>query len=68
VIDLANTVLDPLERTGKPYLEESYFWRGRAKYAIGDVQGGIADVKTALQYHPGFQPAIDQLNQWGVSP
>jgi len=68
VIKLANSILDPLELTQKPYLEESYYWRGQAKYALGDVAGGIEDVKKSLEYHPGFQPALDLLNQWGVNP
>jgi hypothetical protein len=63
VINLATQTIDYVE---KPYLEESFYWRGRARAATGDVTGDISDQRTALKYHPGFQPVLDELNRLGV--
>jgi len=63
VINLATQTIDYVE---KPYLEESFYWRGRARAATGDVSGDISDQRTALTYHPGFQPVLDELNRLGV--
>jgi tetratricopeptide (TPR) repeat protein len=67
VIDLANINLN--DRITKPRsLEESWFWRARAEYALGSYDQAIADMRTALYYHPNFPPALDMLSLWGVSP
>jgi tetratricopeptide (TPR) repeat protein len=60
VIDLANAVLYVQEN-----LEESWYWRGMARYQLGDRQGAIDDWREALVRHPGFAPALDQLTQLG---
>jgi hypothetical protein len=65
VINLATTTLDAMN---EPILEESYYWRGRAKLALKDVNGAIADFRSSLKYHPGFSPTLDQLQQLGVKP
>jgi hypothetical protein len=49
-------------------LEESYYWRGMAKAALGDTDGAIKDFKEALKWHPGWSIAIDQLKLLGVNP
>ncbi len=49
-------------------LEESYYWRGLAKSALGDTDGAIQDLKEALKWHPGWSIAIDQLKLLGVTP
>jgi hypothetical protein len=67
VIDLANNNLDRIQRLGET-LEESMFWRARAEYALGLSDSAYADMRQALHYHPGFQPALDMLGLWGVSP
>lgn len=38
-------------------LEESYYWRGKARLAQGDREGARADFKAALRYHEGWEPA-----------
>ncbi|MGA2111847.1 MAG: C39 family peptidase [Anaerolineales bacterium] len=63
VIDLANETLDQQE-----YLEESWYWRGMAKIALGDLRGGADDLRTALSKHPGFPPALAELQQLGLKP
>jgi len=44
-------------------LEESYYWRGKARMALGDVQGARSDFNTALRYHEGWVPAQKALNE-----
>ncbi len=61
---LADNTLKAMQ--SDPNLEESYYWRGMARAALGDSQEAIRDFTTALKYHPGFQPAIYQLNVLGV--
>ncbi len=75
VISLADNTLDFMkkraERLNKeywPYLEETFYWRGKAKIGLGDLEAGIADLRSALQYHPGFSPALDDLSRLGVTP
>jgi tetratricopeptide (TPR) repeat protein len=65
VIDLANTTLG---LTSEPNLEESYYWRGRARLALGDVDGAIQDFQASLKHHKDFQPALEQLGLLGVTP
>jgi tetratricopeptide (TPR) repeat protein len=66
VLNLAETTLDAMQ--SEKNLEESYYWRGMAKAALGDTAGAIGDFRASLQYHPGFEPAIYQLEQLGASP
>jgi hypothetical protein len=42
-------------------LEESHYWRGRARLALGDVEGARADFEAALRYHEDWAPAQEQL-------
>lgn len=64
VIDLAGTTLDSAL---EPYLEESYYWRARAKLMLGDQDGAISDLRTSLEYHPNFQPSVEIMQQLGIS-
>ena len=64
LIDLADQTI---KSTDKPYLEESYYWRGRAERANGDTNSDIADQRLALKYHPGFKPSQDELAQLGIN-
>jgi hypothetical protein len=63
VIDLATKAI---ASTSEPAIEESWVWRARAKAALGDTTGAIEDFKTALKWHPGFQPALDGLKALGA--
>ena len=65
VIELADTTVENIH---EPYLEESFYWRGRAKLGLGDETGGIADLKTSVEMHPGFIPGIELLQSMGVNP
>ncbi len=66
VINLATTTLE--DTISEPVLEESLYWRGQAKYMIGDTQGAINDFRAALKIHPGFTPAIQGLQDLGAQP
>jgi len=66
VIDLANITLT--ETISKPTLEESIYWRGQAKYMIGDTPGAIADYRETLRLHPNWGSAIQALQDLGVQP
>ena len=65
VINLASTTLDAMS---EPVLEESYYWRALAREALGDSKGAIKDLRSALEAHPGFEPALTQLEQLGETP
>jgi hypothetical protein len=65
VIELASKTLDAMS---EPVLEESYYWRAMASIASGNNEGAIKDLLSALKYHPGFEPALSQLQQLGVAP
>ena len=58
VINLATTTLTIMEQ---PILEESFYWRGMAKKALGDVDGAAQDFRESLKLHPDFEPALYQL-------
>jgi tetratricopeptide (TPR) repeat protein len=66
VLYLADGTLNAMQ--GERNLEESYYWRGMAKAALGDTHGATQDFLTSLEYHKGFEPAIYQLNELGVTP
>jgi tetratricopeptide (TPR) repeat protein len=65
VIDLANATFDTI---GDDVLEETWYWRGMGKLALGDTQGAIDDIRESLRLHPNFAPALYQLSLLGVSP
>lgn len=64
VIDLATQTIDTAR---KPYLEESFYWRARAKSMIGDRDGANADLCESLQYHPQFPPTLGAMAELGLS-
>ncbi|MFN2177110.1 MAG: C39 family peptidase [Anaerolineales bacterium] len=63
IIVLADNTLGKITET---ILEESYYWRARAKLALGDQEGAIADFQKSLEAHPGFTPSIEELRRLGV--
>ncbi|MFP3897133.1 MAG: C39 family peptidase, partial [Anaerolineales bacterium] len=56
VIALAEATLSTF-----PNMEEAYYWRGKARLALGDVEGARSDFYSALHYHEGWQPAEEAL-------
>ena len=59
VINLATTTLAAMS---EPILEESYYWRGLAKAALGDKAGAIADLEESVRLNPHFRPGLYQLS------
>lgn len=68
VVDLATFAINSVTPGVVPGLEESYFWRGQAEEAFGEPQRAIADYRTALQRHPGYDLAEAALRALGETP
>ncbi len=66
VIDLADITISYV--SNQPAIEESWVWRGRAKVALGDIEGAIEDFREALKWHPGWWVAEAELQNLGVEP
>lgn len=66
VIDLADITLS--YSSVQPAIEETWVWRGRAKVALGDIDGAIEDFRAALEWHPGWWVAETELQNLGVTP
>jgi len=66
--DVINLADQTLANTDEPALEESFYWRARARNALGDAAGAIEDLRTSLIWHPGFAPSLDLLQSLGVAP
>jgi tetratricopeptide (TPR) repeat protein len=49
-------------------LEESYYWRGMARLALGDRERARADFKAALRYHQDWPPAATALAEMTDAP
>ena len=64
--DVINLVNQTLSTLGSPILEESLYWRGLAKEALGDVDGAIVDLTKAAEINPISTDALVQLNRLGV--
>jgi tetratricopeptide (TPR) repeat protein len=62
VIDLAYTALVNVD---KPVLEETYYWRGLAKEALGDRAGAVEDLTRAFTLNPNSTPAGEALQRIG---
>lgn len=62
VIDLADAALN-----ARPDLEENFFWRGWARYMLGDKNGAIEDFRSALEVNPNFNDARAALESLGVA-
>lgn len=78
-LNLANATLDFIQKRSErlgtthliqvgPYIEETWYWRGKVKAVLGDQKGAVEDQRTALKYHPGFTPALDELKRLGATP
>ncbi len=58
VINLAHATLINVD---KPVLEETYYWRGMAKEALGDREGALEDLTRAFKLNPNSTPAGEEL-------
>jgi hypothetical protein len=66
VIDLADITISYV--SNQPAIEESWVWRGRARVALGDIDGAIEDFREALKWHPGWWVAEAELRNLGIEP
>lgn len=64
VVNLAHITLSSVD---KPVLEESYFWRGMARLALGDREGAITDLQRAARLNPRSTDAVAQLQDLGIA-
>lgn len=66
--DVINLADKTIKAASEPYIEESFYWRARAKAQLGDVDGAIKDLNQSLEYHPDFSPSVALLQALGVTP
>jgi tetratricopeptide (TPR) repeat protein len=64
VIKLANTTFSWV---GQPVLEESYYWRGMAYAALGEINLAVSDFKKAALLNPNYMPPRQELERLGVT-
>ena len=58
IIELANTTFFAL---GEYTLEESFYWRGLANEALGNLNEALFDLRKAVELNPNFTPAREEL-------
>ncbi len=63
VIELGSQTLSFL---GKPILEETLYWMGKARESQGDLEKAISNFKTAVDINPGSTPAGQELMRLGI--
>lgn len=63
LIDLTNFAFAALEQ---PTLEESLYWRGMAREALGSQAEAVTDLKLAYSLNPNSTPALDELKKLGI--
>ncbi|MCX6069321.1 MAG: C39 family peptidase [Chloroflexi bacterium] len=66
--DVINLATQTLVNASEPTLEESWYWRARARAAVGDSAGAIEDLQISLDYHPDFAPSLELLQALGAAP
>jgi hypothetical protein len=66
VLDLANTTFATIQ--DRLVLEESLYWRGMAKVALGDIAGAEEDFRRSLVIHPDFAPTLEAMSNLGLTP
>lgn len=64
-LNLANQTLFTL---GKPILEESLYWLGRAQEGLGQPDQAVSSYRQATAINPNSTPALAELQRLGVSP
>src|SRR6266540_3513553 len=61
--DVINLAHSTLLNVDKPVLEETYYWRGMAKEALGDRAGALEDLTRASTLNPNSTPAGEELQR-----
>jgi tetratricopeptide (TPR) repeat protein len=65
VIDLATQTL---VMVSKPILEESFYWRGLARKALGDERFALDDMQKAAALNSNYAAPAEMLKAWGATP
>lgn len=65
VINLATTTLNAMP---EPTLEESFYWRGMARWKLGETDNAISDFRQSVYLNPNFTPGWEMLEFLGVGP
>jgi tetratricopeptide (TPR) repeat protein len=65
VIDLADLIIG---LSAEPAIPETWVWRGRARRSLGNVDGAVEDFREALEWHPDWWVAENELRNLGVTP
>lgn len=68
VINLATTTLSTTTSPGLPGMEEAFYWRALAYLATDQRERGLAGLRDALTAHPGYPPALTELQRLGEKP
>ena len=63
VVNLANNTFFAL---GEYTLEESFYWRGLANQALGNINEAIFDLRKVLELNPNFTSAQEALRGLGI--
>ncbi len=58
-------MLADLTLKDRPYFEESYYYKGMAQAALGDLDAARDALARAVAFQPGFAPAADALERIG---
>jgi hypothetical protein len=66
--DVVTLATNTINYSVEPALEESFYWRGRARVALGLTDKAVADFRSCLKWHPGYAPALAELQALGVEP
>ena len=69
--DVVNLAQSTLINIDKPVLEETYYWRGMAKEALGDKAGALEDLQRAFSLNPNSTPAgadLQRITSLGSTP
>lgn len=59
------SLVDASLANGGEYVEETYYWQGRALAAMGRTDEARTAFNRALQRHPSYQAALDALEMLG---
>jgi tetratricopeptide (TPR) repeat protein len=65
--DVINLADNTIGAASEPYLEESFYWRARAKSVLGDTAGAAEDLRRSLEYHPNFGPSKALMAELGIA-
>ena len=54
-------VLADVTMGDRPYFEESFYFKGLAQIALGQVEEGRLNLQRSIAFNPNYQPAAEAL-------